>query len=240
MQNNIVFFSADDIKCYAYGIHIMIYEIFIKLRLCYRDGNCLRAIKNHEIFLKIMSFDTEIIWKALFVSNEWRRNFFTTRNACNEAEWTRMHASEIFIKENFHNRTRYRPRCFSEALGVVKKICTHSSAARSSVKRQRKRPSDLLFLSLLFFSSASFNRRRKISFRDYTSYVSYVSNSSVIIDADHVDRRLFLRKGGIWGRLRFRRCTRSREIEGCAAFQTRSECFLSPARRVQYQNEQKR
>lgn len=73
-----------------------------------------------------------------------------------------MHASEIFIKENFHNRTHYRPHCFSEALGVVKRICTHSSAARPSVKKQRKRPRDFtlsLSLSLLFFSSASFNRR---------------------------------------------------------------------------------
>lgn len=149
-----------------------------------------------------------------------------------------MHASEIFIKENFHNRTRYRPHCFSETLGVVKRICTHSSAARPSVKRQRKRPSDFLslFSSLVLLLLAA---AEKYPFRDYKSCISYVSNSSVIIHADRVDRRHFLGERGIWGRLRFRRCTRSREIEGCTAFRATS-CFFSSARRVQYKNEQKR
>lgn len=180
-------------------------------------------------------FDAELTWKEFSssrTSDDVIIYFFFRRGACatglNERECTQ---ARYLLKKTFHNRTRYRPRCFSEALGrgVVKRICTHSSAARPSVKRQRKRPNDLLFLSLLFFGSASFNRRRKISFRDYTSSVTYVSNSFVIIYADHVDRHHFLREGGIWGRLRFRRCTRSREIEGCGAvFQSRSECRLFP------------
>lgn len=44
---------------------------------------------------------------------------------------------------------------------------------------------------------------------------------------------VFLREGGIWGRLRFRRCTRSRETEGCRRLSVARPsvgCFLSRRR----------
>lgn len=79
------------------------------------------------------------------------------------------------------------------------------------------------FLSLvlsLFFSPLSVLSiiAEKHGFVTTRRKASYVSNSSVIIDADRVDRDRFFREGRIWGRLRFDDARDLAKIEGCIAF----------------------
>lgn len=76
-----------------------------------------------------------------------------------------------------------------------------------------------LFLSLFFpplsVLSIIAEKHRFVTTR---RMASYASNSSVIIDADRVDRDRFFREGRIWGRLRFDDARDLAKIEGCIAF----------------------
>lgn len=151
-----------------------------------------------------------------------------------ESTWARYLLKKIFIIASL-----YRRIVFSGVSGIVKRICTHSSAARSSVKRRsegarnKRDPFYLsLSLSLSLFLFCSSNLLLLTAAKNIVPWLSviYIVRVEFFRDYRCRSRRSpsFLLEGRNLGQVAVRRCTRSCEIEGyirLSIARCRVDCF---------------